>query len=125
MRHYLDGPLASEANLPPWHNDEANFASAYARSNLLRREHVERAAGVWHRRFIQTNKERAQALLRQERLALERGTIQRDELQFTFADIWFYNLVLGLSALIAYLIVNDCTAITPQFSAIERRRGNG
>lgn len=123
VRAYLSNPLASDGNPPPWHNDAENFEKAYLRSDLLRREHVERLTRSWERYFNLNHNDFALKQLRLEGLALERGAFRRDGLQLTFEDIWFAELTfaLALSALIAWLIVNNCTVITPQFSAVEHR----
>ncbi|HLY25440.1 MAG TPA: hypothetical protein VKQ72_03810 [Aggregatilineales bacterium] len=120
FRTYITGDLTSPENLPPWHNDEANYRKVVDHSRLLRREYVEILQRNWQREYescIKLRQPRAQ-LLPLQRLALHYPSVKftRDNLKFTFAGYTFHNQELGLSALLAYLEANVCTDIEFRFA---------
>lgn len=113
--------LAPDDDLPPWHDDEANFREVLGKSSLLRPEDIQIIRDNWQRRFELHNRPTPSPYgmaMPAHRLALRDAgmTVARDGLKFTFTDIWFHNEELGLSALFAWLEVKGCSDIDFEYS---------
>jgi hypothetical protein len=122
---YLNGPLVSSDNLPPWRNDAENFTIAFQRGTSLQRKSIEALIDEWQSRHdlavdIKAPFERLERE-RLERLALFRGGFSREKLRFRLNNFQFYNIELGLAALIAYLETLGCTDINMEFAWVERK----
>jgi hypothetical protein len=116
FRRYFDGDFVSKDSLPPWNNDAENFESVLPESKLLKREHIDNLLAQWQLRYELHSRPTPSPTgkaMPSQRLALSRKPRQmnRENLHFTLEDLWFYNQELGVSALIAWLEVNNCTDI--------------
>ncbi|QPC83689.1 hypothetical protein G4Y79_04720 [Phototrophicus methaneseepsis] len=124
LSQYLAGGLSDPDNLPPWHDDEANFQQVLGKSELLKREYVDLLKQNWQKRYELHTYFDASPYGRQmpaNRLALRLSSLQitRNNLQFELRQLWFHNQELGASALIAWLEANACTAIDYRYELVK------
>ena len=113
ISQYVAGELSSSDNLPPWHDDEANFNQVLDTSKLLKRDAVEILKKKWQLRYDRSNylpNSPYSLSMKPNRLALRSKELRLDrkEQKFVLSHMWFHNQELGVSAMIAWLEVKGC-----------------
>jgi hypothetical protein len=120
---YLSHSLVSSHNLPPWHNIMENFAVAFQKGKLLQKTSVETMLRNWlieHDRNLKISSTYAEGK-RLQHLALYRGSLNRNGMQFKLEEsAFYYPGEFGLAALIAYLEGNNCNDIKIEYKWIKR-----